>query len=88
MITLSHKDEIVKVIREKQPKEKDFFVSYISSPGWNFGFNYFFKIYGIIPKDKAVNDYIYTIVIPKELSPDSINFSSGNIGLILPKSMQ
>jgi len=88
LITLSHKDEIVKVIREKQPKEKDFFVSYISSPGWNFGFNYFFKIYGIIPKDKAVNDYIYTIVIPKELSPDSINFSSGNIGLILPKSMQ
>lgn len=88
LISLSHKDEIVKVIREKQPKGKDFFVSYISSPGWNFGFNYLFKIYGIIPKERAVNEYIYTIVIPKELSPDSINFSSGNIGLILPKSVQ
>lgn len=88
LITLSHKDKIIGTIIEKQPKGKDFFVSFLNAPGWNFGFNYFFKIYGRIPKDKAVNDYIYTIVIPKELSPDSINFSSGNIGLILPKEVR
>jgi len=88
LITLSHKDKIVKVILEKQPKEKDFFVSYLTSPGWNFGFNYLFKLYGRIPEDKAVNNYIYTIVSPKQLSPDSINFSSGNIGLIYPDQMR
>ena len=87
LITLGHKDKIVKVILEKQPDGKDFFVSYISKPGWNFGFNYLFKVYKRIPKDKAVNNFIYTIVIPKELSPESINFSSGNIGLILPKGV-
>lgn len=85
LISLANKDNIVKAIIEKQPKNKDFFVSYINLPGWNFGFNYLFKVYNRIPKDKAVNNYIYTIVSPKELSPDSINFSSGNIGLILPK---
>lgn len=84
LITLSHKDKIVKAILETQPEGKDFFVSYISKPGWNFGFDYLFKIYQRVPKDKAVNNFIYTIVIPKELSPDSINFSSGNIGLIFP----
>ena len=88
LITLKHKDKIVKAILRKQPKEEAFFVSYISSPGWNFGFDYLFKIYGRVFADKAVNEYIYTIVIPKELSPDSINFSSGNIGLILPKNIQ
>lgn len=84
LISLNHKDKIVKVILEEQPDGKDFFVSFINNPGWNFGFNYLFKVYGRVPKDKAVNEYIYTIVIPKELSPDSINFSSGNIGLIFP----
>lgn len=85
LVTLSHKDSIVKAIISRQPKDKEFFVSYISRPGWNFGFNYLFKVYKRIPKDKAVNNFIYTIVIPKELSPESIDFSSGNIGLILPK---
>lgn len=85
LITLDHKDRIVKAIIERQPSDKDFFVSYINSPGWNFGFDYLFKIYGRIPKKDYVPNYSYTIVIPKSLSPDSINISSGNVGLILPK---
>lgn len=84
LTSLKHKDEIVKAILENQPDGEDFFVSYISKPGWNFGFDYLFKLYERIPEDRAVNSFVYTIVIPKELSPESINFSSGNIGLIFP----
>ncbi len=83
-ITLAHKDRVVKAIIERQPQGKDFFVSYINSPGWNFGFNYLFKLYGRIPKKDYVPDYTYTIVIPKNLSPESIDISSGDVGLILP----
>ena len=84
LITLAHKDRIVKAIIEKQPHNKDFFVSYINLPGWNFGFDYLFKLYDRKPKSSYVAGYSYTIVIPKSLSPESIDISSGNIGLILP----
>jgi len=83
--TLSHKDEIVKAIVIGQLEGKDFFVSYINLPGWNFGFDYLFKLYGKVPKKDYVPMNSFTIVIPKSLSPDSINISSGNVGLILPK---
>lgn len=84
LITLAHKDAIVKAIIKEQPKNEPFFVSYLNIPGWNFGFDYFFKLYGYKPEDKGVENAIYTIVIPKALSIDSIDVSSGNIGLILP----
>lgn len=84
LTTFYHKDAIVRAILKKQPPNEDFFVSYISLPGWNNGFNYLFKFYGRIPKKDYVPGYSYTIVMPKSLSPDSINISSGNIGLILP----
>lgn len=84
LITLSHKDYIVKEILKRQAKDQEFFVSYISLPGWTTGFDYFFKLYGQIPQTREAKDPIYTIVIPKELSPGAIDVSSGNIGLILP----
>jgi 4-amino-4-deoxy-L-arabinose transferase-like glycosyltransferase len=84
LITLVHKDTIVKAIIKEQPKEEKFFVSYLNLPGWNFGFSYFFKLYDYKPEDKGVENAIYTIVIPKALSIDSIDISSGNVGLILP----
>jgi len=84
LITLAHKDTIVKAIIKEQPKDEKFFVSYLNLPGWNFGFDYFFKLYGYKPEDKGVENAIYTIVIPKILSIDSIDVSSGNIGLIYP----
>lgn len=86
LTNLDQKDAIVKKILEIQPKGQEFYVSYISLPGWNFGFDYLFKLYGRIPQTKEVKQPIYTIVIPKSLSPDSIKFSSGNIGLIFPDS--
>jgi hypothetical protein len=82
---LAHKDRIIKKIIQDLDGRKDFSVSYINLPGWNFGFNYLFKYYGYLPKDKFVEGANYTIVNPKELSKDSINYSYGNIGLIVPK---
>ena len=84
LITLAHKDTIVKAIVREQPQGEKFFVSYLNLPGWNFGFDYFFKLYDYKPEDKGVENAIYTIVIPKSLSIDSIDISSGNVGLILP----
>lgn len=84
LTTLEYKDKIVKEIISREQKGNKFFVSYINTPGWNFGFSYFFKLYGYIPYDKIVNNSNYTIVVPKSLSLDSLSISSGNIGLILP----
>ncbi len=84
LITLAHKDAVVKEIVKREGPGDKFFVSYISNPGWNFGFDYLFKHYERIPQKDAVKDHIYTIVIPKSLSPESIDIDSGNVGLILP----
>jgi len=84
LITLHHKDFIVKEIVNRQPDKQDFYVSYIRELGWNFGFDYLFKYYGRQPQTIEAKPPIYTIVIPKSLSPGSIDISSGNIGLILP----
>lgn len=85
LTTLSHKDAIVKKILKRQPQNQEFFVSYINSPGWNSGFDYLFKVYGRVPQKEAARPPIYTIVVPKNLSIDSINYASGNIGVIWPK---
>lgn len=85
-MTLFHKDFIVSEILKRQPKEEDFFVSYIKYPGWNFGFDYLFKLYGHIPQTKEVKPPIYTIVIPKSLSEGEDRITSGNIHLILPEN--
>jgi len=83
-ITLFNKDVIVSEIIKRQPQNQEFYVSYISNLGWNFGFDYLFKYYNRIPQTKVAKPPIYTIVIPKSLSIDSINITSSNIGLILP----
>lgn len=85
LITLYHKDVIVKEIVKSQPMGQEFYVSYISNLGWNFGFSYLFKLYGQIPQTKEVKPPIYTIVIPISLSPGSSDVVSGDIGLILPE---
>lgn len=83
--TLAYKDRIVKEILKRQPPDKDFFISYIKLPGWNFGFKYLFKLYGRVSQNDLVEGSIYTIVTPKNLTPESIDVDSGNVGLILPE---
>lgn len=84
LVTLYHKDKIVKEIITRQ-RGQPFSVTFIDQPGWSFGFNYLFKLYGFQDLSQQKNRPNYTIVIPKFLSLDSINISSGNIGIILPK---
>lgn len=87
LASLAHKETIVKEILTYQQSfpDKKFYVSYIANPGWNFGFDYLFKYYGQIPQKDPGSLPIYTIVLPKSLSIDSIDRSAGNIGLILPE---
>ena len=80
---LYNKDQIVKEILRRQPSTSDFYVSYIKELGWNFGFNYLFTYYGHTPQTKEAKKPIYTIVIPKSLSLGNLDFTSGNIGLIV-----
>lgn len=82
--TLYHKEFIVREIVKRQPQDQEFYVSYITRLGWNTGFSYLFKYYQREPQTKEVKQPIYTIVLPKSLSPASINISSGDVGLILP----
>lgn len=81
--SLYHKESIVKEIKRINPRDIEFYVSYINYPGWNFGFDYLFKYYDIVPQKREAKRPIYTIVIPKSLAPGSIIFTSGNIGLIV-----
>jgi 4-amino-4-deoxy-L-arabinose transferase-like glycosyltransferase len=81
---LAQKDFIVKEIISRQPPDQNFYISYISLPGWKSGFSYLFKYYNRIPSSTIEGLPVYTIVIPKFMSPDSINIYSGDVGLILP----
>ena len=83
--TFYYKDAIIKEILKSQPSDKPFFVSYIKRPGWNFGFDYLFKYYQRLPFDKPIIGSIFTIVIPREMAPGNLTFTSGNIGLIIEK---
>lgn len=83
--TLSHKDYIVKQIVKRVPENSEFYISYIKLPGWNFGFNYLFKVYNRVPQTYEAKPPVFTIVLPKHLSGTSANISSGNIRLILPE---
>jgi hypothetical protein len=82
---LYNKEQVVKEILSQQPTGQDFYVSYIKQLGWNFGFDYLFKYYGHVPQTNEAKKPIYTIVIPKSLSPGNLDFVSGNIGVIVEK---
>ena len=75
---------VVKKILEVQPKDKPFYISYITPLGWNFGFNYFFKYYGRVPVQGQPKGNVYTIVVPRDYSIDSLDASFGYIGIIFP----
>lgn len=62
-------------------------VTYITSPGENTGFRYFFylKNQHLVHPSKDVP--VYNIVIPDELSKDEVRYKFGHIGLIPPTSI-
>lgn len=85
-INLYQKDQVVKEILKNQKESGKFSVTFITNLGWKNGYDYLFKMYGVIPS-KEINHPIYTIISPTALSRDSIRFSSGNVGLIPPEKL-
>jgi hypothetical protein len=59
-------------------------VSYITSPGENVGFRYFFWLKGLHVNQPKSGGPVYTIVIPDELA-GPIAAKYGHIGVILPE---
>jgi hypothetical protein len=83
LFTFKYKNEVVKEIIKRE-KDNDFRVSYIVDPGWQYGFDYLFKLYGRVPKaGPEVKDYI--IFLPKEKSAGELDMEFGGIGLVLPR---
>lgn len=58
-------------------------ISYISTPGENTGFRYFFFLKNTHLIHPSVNISVYNIIIPDELSPE-VTRKFGHIGVILP----
>ncbi len=83
-MTLHDKEQIVAKIKASTGENEDFFVSFITKPGYNFGYPYLFKIYNRIPSNDP-QPRTFNIVSPKSMVGDKFDFESGDIGLILPK---
>lgn len=63
-----------------------FSITYITSPGEDSGFRYIFWFNKIKLEQPRTGIPNYTIVLPYNLSPDSVEKKSGLIGVIPPKS--
>lgn len=63
-----------------------FSITYITSPGEDTGFRYLFWFNNIKLEEPKTGIPNYTIVLPYNLSPDSIEKRFGLIGVITPKS--
>ncbi len=61
-----------------------FGVSYITAPGENVGFRYFFWLAKLHLVHPTINVPVYNIVIPDELSEKEVTQKFGHIGLIPP----
>ncbi len=60
-------------------------VSYIASPGENFGFRYLFYLAGLHVNQPKSGSPVYTIVSPQELALESAAHAYGALGVIPPK---
>lgn len=87
LTNMYHKDSAVREILGRQPEGTDFYVSYITNPGWSWGFKYFFTLYGRESLTGSAKEPVYTIVVPKELARESIDLYWGSVGLILSEEI-
>lgn len=70
-------------------KSKDYpcvAVSYITTPGNDFGFRYVFYLDNLHVNKPLGNTPIYTIVLPANLAEEAINKHFGTIGVITPQN--
>ncbi len=71
-------------------KQKDYpcvGITYITSPGENVGFRYFFWLFNLKTAKPSLEVPVYNIVIPDELSLHEIDKKFGHIGVIVPKKV-
>ena len=59
-------------------------ISYITAPGENVGFRYFFWLKKMHLVHPSLNVPVYNIVLPDELSKDEVKEKFGHIGIIPP----
>lgn len=62
-------------------------VSYITRPGDNVGFRYFFYLNNLHVNEPKSGSPVYTIVLPYELALNDVKVKFGNIGVITPKNL-
>ncbi len=62
-------------------------ISYITQPGENVGFRYFFWLIGLHVNQPKSGSPVYTIVIPDEYAKESVVKTFGHIGVIPPESV-
>ena len=83
------KKEIVNYI-VNDAKDKSypcFSINYITSPGENVGFRYFFYLKNAHIGVAGRGSPVYSIVIPDEYAKDEIEAKFGHIGIITPKNI-
>lgn len=71
-------------------KEKQFpclAISYITAPGENAGFRYFFWLNKLHVAPISNESPVYTIVVPDELAADDVKIKFGHIGIIPPQKI-
>lgn len=72
-------------------KQKDYpcvGITYITAPGENVGFRYFFWLFNLKTVRPQINSApVYNIVIPDELALPEIDKKFGHIGVIIPKKV-
>ncbi len=61
-----------------------FGINFITKPGENFGFNYFFYLSGAKIIKPSISVPVYSIVLPDELAKNTIDQKYGHIGIITP----
>lgn len=62
-------------------------VSYLTKPGEDVGFRYFFYLNNLHVNQVKSGSPIYTVVIPLELASDSLDRRFGQMGVIVPKEI-
>lgn len=96
MITVSYyhkgyleRKGLVEYIKQDAGKNRFpcFGISYITTPGENVGFRYFFWLAKLHLVHPTINVPVYNIVIPWELSKKEVTQKFGHIGLIPPTSI-
>ncbi len=82
---LAQKDAAVKSIVDHQRGKGDFSISYFTAYGREFGFQYFFTLYGLEPR-KEVKPPVYSLVMPKaQVAADDLSLEFSDIGVIFPE---